>query len=134
MTHASGTFEVHLAPQPNSADEAPSLSRLLLDKQFHGDLAATSQGQMLAAHTAVADSAGYVALERVTGSLHGRQGTFVLQHSGLMNRGAGQLTITVVPDSGTEALKGLAGSMTIAIDEAGEHTYAFAYTLGDAPA
>jgi hypothetical protein len=133
-TRATGTFEVKLSPQPNTVAEAPSLGRLLLDKQFFGDLEATSQGQMLAAHTAVADSAGYVALERVTGSLHGRQGSFVLQHSGLMNRGAGQLTITVVPDSGTEALAGLAGSMTIVIDEAGKHTYQFEYTLSDAAA
>ena len=132
-TRATGTFDVKLSPQPNTESEAPSLGRLLLDKQFFGDLEATSQGQMLAARTAIDDSAGYVALERVAGSLHGRRGTFVLQHSGLMNRGVGQLTITVVPDSGTEALAGLAGSMTIAIDEAGKHTYAFEYTL-DAPA
>src|SRR5687767_4285211 len=114
-TRATGTFDVKLAPQPNTAAEAPSLGRLLLDKQLFGDLEATSQGQMLSARTAIDNSAGYVALERVAGRLHGRQGTFVLQHSGLMNRGAGHLTITVVPDSGTEELAGLSGSMTIAI-------------------
>ncbi len=129
-THAIGTFDVKLSPQPNTEAEAPSLGRLLLDKQFHGDLEATGQGQMLAARTAVDDSAGYVALERVTGTLHGRQGAFVLQHSGLMNRGAGQLTITVVPDSGTDALAGLAGSMRIAIDGDGKHTHDLEYTLG----
>jgi hypothetical protein len=102
---------------------------MILDKQFHGDLEATSKGQMLAAGTAVQGSAGYVAMERVTGTLNGRSGTFVLQHSGTMNRGAPHLTLTVVPDSGTGELEGLAGSMTIDRAE-GKHSYGFEYTLG----
>ncbi len=130
MTQARGTFEVKLTPQPPeaSAGTAP-IGRMLLDKQFHGDLEATSQGQMLAAGTEVKGSAGYVALERVTGTLHGRSGTFVLQHTGTMNRGTPQLTITVVPDSGTGGLTGLAGSLTIEIAD-GKHSYGFEYTLG----
>jgi hypothetical protein len=106
----------------------PTLGRLALDKQFHGDLEATSKGQMLAAGTEVKGSAGYVAMERVTGTLHGRSGTFALQHSGIMNRGVPQLMITVVPDSGTGQLTGLTGTMTINIvDE--KHSYEFEYDL-----
>lgn len=119
-TRAVGTFEVKLTPQDDG--------RILLDKQFHGDLEAASQGTMLTAMTAVKGSAGYVAIERVTGKLHGREGTFVLQHNGLMTRGAQQLTILVVPDSGTAELTGLQGSMTIRID-GGQHFYEFEYTL-----
>jgi hypothetical protein len=130
MTQARGTFEVKLTPQPPEASAgAAPIGRMLLDKQFHGDLEATSQGQMLAAGTEVKGSAGYVALERVTGTLHGRSGTFVLQHTGTMNRGTPQLTITVVPDSGTGGLTGLAGSLTIEIAD-GKHSYGFEYTLG----
>lgn len=127
--YASGTFEVKLNPQPpedNVGD--PTLGRLAIDKQFYGDLEALSKGQMLAAGTATEGSAGYVALERVVGALHGRNGAFVLQHSGTMTRGAPQLSITVVPDSGTDQLLGLAGQMTIDISD-GKHAYAFEYTL-----
>jgi hypothetical protein len=103
-----------------------------LDKQFHGDLEGTSQGEMLAVVTAIEGSAGYVAMEQVSGTLHGRRGTFALQHLGVMTRGTPQLTVTVVPDSGTGELKGLSGRMTIHIDGAA-HSYAFEYTLpGDA--
>ena len=101
---------------------------MLLDKQFHGDLEATSQGQMLAFSSAVKGSAGYVAIEQVSGTLHGRQGTFVLQHNGTMSRGEPRLTITVVPDSGTGELAGLAGTMTIEIVD-GKHSYGFEHTL-----
>jgi hypothetical protein len=101
-----------------------------LDKQFHGDLEATSKGEMLTAGTGVPGSAGYVAIERVDGTLHGRGGTFVLQHSGTMTRGAPQLTITVVPDSGAGQLAGLAGRMAITIAD-GKHTYDFEYTLAE---
>jgi hypothetical protein len=128
-THARGTFEVKLNPLP--ADEAsrdPALGRMSIDKQFHGDLDGTSKGQMLSAGTEVRESAGYVAIERVTGTLQGRRGTFVLQHSGLMARGVPQLTITVVPDSGTGQLVGLAGTMGITIAN-GKHSYDFEYTL-----
>lgn len=131
-THASGTFEVKMSPQPADKDEQEggAVGRMLLDKQFHGDLEATSRGQMLAVRTAVEGSAGYVALEEVTGTLRGRSGTFVLQHSGLMTRGVPELSITVVPDSGTGQLEGLAGKMNINV-AGGAHSYEFEYTLGE---
>ncbi len=103
-----------------------------IEKQFHGDLEATSKGRMLTATTAIKGSAGYVAIERVTGMLHGRSGTFMLQHSGTMTGGAQKLTVTVVPDSGTGQLVGLAGEMTIKVSE-GKHSYDFEYTLTPAP-
>jgi hypothetical protein len=125
----SGTFEVKLTPQV-AADGFgdPSVGRLAIDKRFQGDLDATSKGEMLATRTAVAGSAGYVALERVTGSLQGRTGSFSLQHSGTMDRGVPQLSVTVVPDSGTGELAGLVGTMAILI-EGGKHSYDFDYTL-----
>ena len=126
---ANGTFEVKLLPQqtdPKTDD--PTISSFALDKQFSGDLEGTSKGQMLAAKTDVPESAGYVAIERVTGKLNGRKGSFVLQHSGTMNQGAQSLTISVVPDSGTGELVGLAGKMTIKI-QYGKHFYEFDYTL-----
>ncbi|HYK03170.1 MAG TPA: DUF3224 domain-containing protein [Thermoanaerobaculia bacterium] len=126
-TNASGTFEVKLAPQtPAHTDSA--IGRLSIDKQFLGDLQGTSKGEMLAVQTDVKGSAGYVAMERVTGTLAGRTGTFVLQHSGTMTRGEPQLDLTVVPDSGTGELRGLTGRMTIDIRD-GKHFYAFDYTL-----
>jgi Protein of unknown function (DUF3224) len=125
MHNAHGEFEVKLLPQ--SAADAP-VGRMSIDKQFHGDLEATSRGEMLAFMTAVKGSAGYVAMEHVTGALHGRTGTFVLQHSGTMTRGAQQLSVTVVPDSGTGELQGLTGRMTILID-AGKHSYDFDYEI-----
>lgn len=127
--HASGSFEVKMIPQP--AEEGvgdASIGRMALDKQYHGDLAAIGKGQMLAIHTAVEGSAGYVALERVSGTLHGRSGAFVLQHSGTMTRGAPQLIISVVPDSGSDELQGLAGTLAITIT-GGQHFYDFEYTL-----
>jgi len=131
--HASGTFEVKLNPlSPYDNAEGSNISRLSIDKQFRGDLDAVSKGEMLAAGTSVKTSAGYVAIERVTGTLHGRTGSFVLQHSGTMNRGAPQLTVTVVPDSGTGQLVGLAGTMTIKID-AGKHSYEFDYRIAPTP-
>jgi hypothetical protein len=99
-----------------------------IDKEFKGDLAATSRGEMLMAGTSVKGSAGYVAIERVTGSLGGRAGSFVLQHTGVMNRGTPQLSVSVVPDSGTDQLVGLSGRMAIII-ESGKHSYEFDYTL-----
>jgi len=127
-TRATGTFEVRMVPQ---ATDAP-VGRMSLDKQFHGDLQGTSGGEMLAAMTPVEGSAAYVALEQVTGTLHGRGGTFVLQHTGVMDRGAQSLTITVVPDSGTGELGGLRGTMRIIIED-GRHSYELDYTLPDAP-
>lgn len=131
--HASGTFEVKMTPQPAQDGVGdPGIGRMALDKQFHGDLEATGKGQMLAAGTDVPGSAGYVALERVSGTLHGRRGTFALQHSGTMTRGAPQLSITVVPDSATGELLGLAGKLAITIADGGKHSYDFEYTLPDA--
>lgn len=124
---ATGTFEVKLTPQADG--ENPPVGRMTIDKTFHGDLEATSQGQMLAAMTEVKGSAGYVAIEKVTGKLKGRTGSFVLQHHGIMNRGEPQLSVTVVPDSGTGELAGLSGKMDIII-EGGKHSYVFEYTLG----
>ena len=128
-SRATGTFEVKVIPQaPEDGSENPPVGRMLLDKQFHGDLEATSKGQMLAAGTAVKGSAGYVAMEQVSGTLHGRTGTFVLQHTGTMNRGEPQLSVTVVPDSGTGRLVGLTGRMDIII-EGGKHSYELEYAL-----
>jgi len=128
---ASGTFEVKLNPlAPYETAEGAGLGRMSIDKQFHGDLEGTSKGEMLTAGTSVKGSAGYVAIERVSGTLHGRAGTFVLQHNGTMNRGAPELSITVVPDSGTDQLAGLAGKMTIDI-AGGKHSYDFEYTLAE---
>jgi hypothetical protein len=132
-TRATGAFEVKLDPQkPDGKFEDATLGRMTIDKQFHGDLEATSKGQMLTGMTSVKGSAGYVAIERVTGSLNGRTGTFILQHTGTMNRGTPQLSVTVVPDSGTDQLEGIAGKMTIIIAE-GKHSYEFEYSLPKAP-
>jgi Protein of unknown function (DUF3224) len=124
MPHAAGTFEVKLTPQP---DDSP-VGRMTIAKEFHGDLEAASVGQMLASMSEVKGSAGYVAIEKVTGTLHGRAGNFVLQHRGVMNRGAAELSVTVVPDSGAGDLVGMKGSMNIVI-EGGKHSYEFDYTL-----
>jgi uncharacterized protein DUF3224 len=129
VTQAKGTFEVKMTPQAWSEPPVEeTLGRFLLDKQYHGDLEATSQGQMLSAGTSEKGSAGYVAIEKVTGTLQGRSGSFVLQHNGIMNRGVPQLTIAVVPDSGAGELTGLGGTMTIEIAD-GKHSYEFSYTL-----
>lgn len=130
MKHcAKGSFDVQLAPQPLSGvAEKTELGRMSLDKTFRGDLVATSQGEMLAFRSSVQGSAGYVAMETVHGTLHGRSGSFVLQHSSTMTRGVPAQSITVVPDSGTDALSGLTGSFVITIAD-GKHTYVFDYAL-----
>ena len=128
-TRAHGTFDVKLAPLADDKVEGASLGRMSIDKQLHGDLEGSSKGEMLTAVTGVKGSAGYVAIERVRGKLGGRTGTFVLQHSGTMTRGAQQLAITVVPDSGTGDLAGLTGTMSIRIED-GKHFYDFDYSLG----
>lgn len=129
MMRAEGTFEVKLTPQPADAYfDAVSLGRLTIDKTFRGDLEGTSRGQMMSAVTSVKGSAGYVAIERVTGTLEGKSGTFVLQHSGTMNRGQASLVLTVVPDSATAELTGLSGSMQIII-EGGKHSYVLDYEI-----
>ncbi len=129
MAHASGEFDVKMTPQ-TADDKSPgaAVGRYSLDKKFHGDLEGTSKGEMLAVGTEVQGSAGYVAMEQFTGTLNRRSGTFALQHSGTMTRGTPQLSVTVVPDSGTGQLVGLSGQMAIKID-GGKHSYNFEYTL-----
>jgi Protein of unknown function (DUF3224) len=128
--HANGTFEVKMMPQADENISDPTIGRMSLDKQFQGDLDATSKGQMLAVRGDVAGSAGYVAMERVTGTLQGRTGTFALQHTGIMTRGTPEMSVTVVPDSGTGELTGIAGKLIITIVEK-KHFYEFEYTLGE---
>jgi hypothetical protein len=130
---ATGTFDVKLNPQKpdNKEAESAKISRMSADKQYHGDLEGSGQGEMLAAGDPKSSGA-YVAIERVTGTLKGRSGSFLLQHSGVMTRGVGQLIITVVPDSGTGELAGIAGKMNIIIEN-GKHSYEFDYTLPEKP-
>jgi hypothetical protein len=130
-SHAIGTFEVKVTPQTGEDGVDGSIARMLLDKQIHGDLEATSKGQMLAMGI-VKGSGGYVAMEKITGTLKGCSGSFVLQHSGTMRGGVPQLSVTVVPDTGTGELAGLAGTFTITIDS-GKYSYDFEYSLPAKP-
>ena len=126
---AKGPFDVKMIPQPGSDDpDWKDLGRFLLDKLYHGDLSGVGKGEMLTGGTAVKNSAGYVAMERVTGTLHGKSGSFIVQHSATMTRGTPDLSIRVVPDSGTGELSGLTGSMAIIIEN-GKHLYELTYTL-----
>jgi len=125
---ANGPFDVKITPQDDKSDD-PLLSRLLLDKQYHGDLDAIGNGQMLTAGTGVKGSGAYVAIEKVSGSLKGRKGTFILQHTGIMTQNKPELSINVVPDSGTGDLTGLSGKMKINIAPDGKHSYELQYTL-----
>jgi hypothetical protein len=126
---ARGTFSVDMKPQsePNAVDGV-SLGRMSLNKKFEGELQGAGQGEMLTALTPIKGSAGYVAIERFTGTVHGRSGSFVFQHSGTMNQGAQQLSIAVVPGSGTGELLGIAGAFRLNIVD-GKHLYEFEYTL-----
>jgi hypothetical protein len=127
--HATGSFDVSFSPLPATSEPGRAqLDRTTIGKRFSGDLSGSSLGEMLSVHTDVEGSAGYVAIERVTGTLHGREGSFVLQHSGTMHRGACSLALHVVPDSGTGALQGLSGAMTIDSDQ-GKHRYTIDYVL-----
>lgn len=128
---ATGSFEVQLKPMTTHAEDS-TLSRMSIDKQFSGDIIGTSKGEMLAARGTVENSAGYVAIERVTATLAGRKGTFVLQHSSTMTRGVPLQTIVVVPDSGTDELAGLTGKMMIRIEDK-KHFYEFSYSLPPLP-
>jgi hypothetical protein len=129
MKHASGTFEVAMIAQgQEDKTDGTTLARMSIDKKFSGDLTGSSKGEMLSAMTGTKGSAGYVAIERVLATLDGRTGTFVLQHTGTMTRGVPQLSVTVVPDSGTGQLAGLTGTLTIKI-EGGKHFYDFEYTI-----
>ncbi len=130
MTHiARGSFTVALVPVSfEGAEPEWKLGRLTIDKVIQGDLEASTRGQMLSAMTEVKGSAGYVAIERVSGTLHGRRGSFALQHTGVMNRGVPTLSVLVVPDSGTGELEGISGEFRI-LQEGGAHRYEFAYQL-----
>ena len=131
--HAQGPFDVKINPlDAYNKDEGAALSRMSIDKQFHGDLEATSKGEMLATMDKAIQSGGYVAIERVTGTLGGRKGSFVLQHSSTMTRGQPKQNISVVPDSGTGELIGLSGSMVVTIAAGVAHTYDFEYSFNDA--
>ena len=134
MSHrATGPFEVKLAPQPTDASsEGAVVGRISLDKQFHGDLEGTGKGEMLSIMGSVKGSGAYVAVEWVTGTLHGKSGTFALHHTGIMKRSVPSLSIHVVPDSGTGELAGITGKLNIII-EAGKHSYEFDYLLEPAP-
>jgi hypothetical protein len=127
----TGPFEVKVVPQKPDTQiaRAANLGRLTIDKRFHGELEAISKGEMLAAHTEVKGSAAYVAMERVTGTLKGRSGSFVLQHSATMRRGKPASRITVVPDSGTGELQGLSGTMSITVGPDGAHSYEFDFKV-----
>jgi hypothetical protein len=126
--HAAGPFDVKVTPQDDKSADA-MLGRMTLDKHYHGDLEATGIGQMLTAGTEVKGSGAYVAIEKVAGTLKGRTGSFMLQHSGTMSGGNFQLTVTVVPDSGTGQLAGISGKMNITIAAGGKHSYDLEYTL-----
>jgi len=127
--NARGTFEVKLSPQPLSYDAGGApLARLSLEKVFHGDLEGTSNGEMLSAGNPHTGFGGYVAIERVSGTLHGRAGSFILQHSGTMNGATTSVHVAVVPNSGAGDLAGISGTFTL-IREGGAHAYDFEYTL-----
>ena len=125
--HAKGSFEVKVTPQDDTTPQS-TLGRMVLEKEYHGSLEASGKGQMLSAGTAVKGSGAYVAIERVMGTLDGKRGSFTLQHSGSMTKGNPTMTITIVPDSGTEELTGIEGSEKITIEN-GKHLYDLEYTL-----
>ena len=130
LHHAKGSFDVTLSPlDPDDKDEGSTLGRYALDKRYHGPLDAVAKGQMLAARSVtVASSAAYGAVERVTGTLDGRRGSFALVHRGLMSGGKQELVITIVPDTGSGELAGITGTLAITIVD-GKHYYELAYTL-----
>jgi hypothetical protein len=133
---AQGPFDVKLDAQPTALTddgEGAARGRMSIDKRYHGDLEAISKGEMLTAMTSTPGSAGYVAIEKVSGTLHGRKGTFALQHNATMTRGEPSLNVIVVPDSGTGELAGLSGAMKIDIAAGGKHSYVFDYRLEESP-
>jgi hypothetical protein len=129
--HATGPFDVKMHPQDDNA--ADGVTRMLLDKQYHGDLEGMAKGQMLTGGMSADKSGVYVAIEKFTGTLQGRSGSFVLHHTGIITRGKPELTILVAPDSGTGQLIGISGKMTINIAADGKHSYDFEYTLPATP-
>ena len=129
-TRAAGPFDVKMLPQGSDTPaDGPPIARFRLEKRYHGDLDAIATGEMISTTGGVKGSAAYSAIERVSGTLHGRSGTFVLQHTGVMDRGVPSLLVTVVPDSATGDLAGLAGTMAIEITGK-DHAYRLDYTLG----
>jgi hypothetical protein len=130
--HASGAFDVKVTPLPSEFKADSGLGRMLLDKQYHGDLEATGKGEMLYAGGPAKGSGGAVVIEQISGTLQGRSGSFVLQHSGTMTPGSAHMTATVVPDSGTGQLAGMTGSLAIKIDN-GQHFYELEYGLPETP-
>jgi hypothetical protein len=129
---ARGTFDVTMTPQSSNTHDGITEARMLLEKRYQGHLEAQGSGTMLSTMTTVKGSAGYVAMERVTGTLHGRRGSFVLQHSGVMTRGAQSLTVVIVPDSGTGELTGISGTCGITV-AGGVHSYELHYSVASAP-
>ena len=130
MPTARGAFDVNINPDPPYLDhDGIKLNRNSVTKDYSGDLVGPAEAQMLAAYTDTPGSAGYVAIEHFTGSLHGKSGSFVLQHHGIMNRGEGQLTVAIVPDSGTGNLAGISGALQIDINDEGQHLYTLEYEL-----
>ncbi len=127
IQHATGPFDVKMIPQDDKAVDG--VTRMLIDKQYHGDLEGAAKGQMLTGGMSADKSGAYVAIEKFTGTLHGRTGSFVLHHTGIMTRGKPDLTILVAPESGTGQLAGISGKMTIIIAPDGKHSYDFEYTL-----
>ncbi len=128
MQHAKGTFAVKMAPAAQTSTGGVALARMTVTKAFSGDMAATAEGEMLTAAGAVPESAAYVLIERVTGSIDGKAGSFAFMHHATMDRGKPDQHITIVPDSGSGALTGITGAMTMRI-EAGVHHYDLAYAL-----
>jgi hypothetical protein len=129
--HAKGTFDVKVAPVAEDKANGSTLGRYSLDKQYHGDLEASAKGEMLTAGSDVKGSGAYVAVERVTGTLNGRKGSFALVHKGTMGHGSMELDVTVVPDSGTDSLTGISGKLNIIIAD-GKHSYDLEYSLPEA--
>ncbi len=126
MNKATGTFEVKMVPR--DLGETAAVGAMALDKKYSGQLEAVGKGEMLAIQSGVEGSAGYVAMESVTGNLDGREGSFALMHFGIMDRGAPTLNIKIVPDSGTEELTGISGQMAITIEK-GQHFYEIEYSF-----
>ncbi|WP_022976404.1 DUF3224 domain-containing protein [Nevskia ramosa] len=126
---ASGAFDVTLAPLSlDQPGDDSARGRMRLDKRFHGGLDATGAGEMLTGMGSVSGSAAYVAIERISGTLNGKTGSFIVVHRGLMTRGAPELAVTIVPDSGTGELAGISGAMNLIVGN-GRHDYTIDYTL-----
>ena len=134
VVHAKGSFDVKMTPaEPTEFEKANDIARLTSDKTWHGDFEGVSHGEMITGSTASPGSMAYVAIERMTGKLNGRQGSFTFAHRASMMKGdapsAGELSVTVIPNSGTRELTGLAGLLMIQIDAQGKHTWSFDYSL-----